>query len=337
MQNRLLFFILPLYVFFSLSFLALAQDSIELRFLCFEDKNECTVYADLLAQFSAENPAITVSLEVEAEADMQDRLRAGIEAGAPPDIARIADFDALAGHYLDLGAWLSEPAALAADFRAPYFAALRGHDNEDEGLYGYPDAADIVAPFVNVSAFETAGVELPAAGATWTDWLAALNLVAERADIAYALAVDNKDHRLVGPAMSLGASYFDAQGNFDLSEANLSGLRVFSQQLKDLMDAGKTPTDTLLGTGKSQAYFVAGETVMYICGNWKAESVAEEVGDSFDWAIVPNPACAGGGTGVAQATALVAFAATEQPAAVAQVFLSICCKRRSTPHFPPAR
>ena len=76
----------------------------------------------------------------------------------------------------------------------------------------------------------------------------------------------------------------------------------------------------LLGTGKSQEYFVRGETVMYICGSWKVEEVAAQVGDTFDWAIVPNPSGPGGGTGVALATWLVAEIVTDHPQAVAKVF-----------------
>ena len=86
------------------------------------------------------------------------------------------------------------------------------------------------------------------------------------------------------------------------------------------MEAGKTPADTLLGTGKSQDYFTRGETVMYICGSWKVEEVAAQVGDAFDWAIVPNPAGQDGGTGIAQLTGLVAFAETDYPKAVGKVF-----------------
>ncbi len=132
------------------------------------------------------------------------------------------------------------------------------------------------------------------------------------------LAVDNKDHRLVGPAMSLGARYFDEDGALTLA-ADV-GLRAFLQILNQLMELDRTPADTLLGTGKSQDYFVRGETVMYICGSWKVEEVAAQVGDDFEWAVVPNPAGPMGGTGVAKWTALAAFADTKQPAAVAKVF-----------------
>ena len=185
----------------------------------------------------------------------------------------------------------------------------------------FPDALGVVAPFVNTSLFEEAGVALPGEGASWDEWLAALSAVVEATDAPYVLSVDNKDHRLVGPAMSLGARYFDMDKQLlALPFPYTSGLRQFLQILFELMEDGKTPADTLLGTGKSQEYFVRGETVMYICGSWKAEQVAAQVGDDFAWAIVPNPSGPAGRTGVAEATALVALAQTEFPDAVAQVF-----------------
>lgn len=294
---------------------ALAHDTIALRFLCFNQGNECAVYNDLLARFSEENPDVTVAIDVANEAELAAQLNQQIEAGTPPDIARVSDLNALVGHYLDMRPLLMDGDALGANYRQAYLDALR--DGRDEAFYGYPDALGLIAPFVNVSLFEQAEVALPAEGASWDEWLAALEQVVEATDAHYVLSVDNKDHRLVGPAMSLGAEYFDEDGRLTLPAAD--GLRAFLQILHGLMEAGKTPADALLGTGKSQDYFARGETVMYICGSWKVEEVAAQVGDDFEWAIVANPA-GPGGAGVAQATAVVALAGTEHPEAVAKVF-----------------
>ena len=158
-MKKILFAILSLMALASLS---AAQASVSLRFLCFQDGNECDVYADLLARFSEMNPDISVSVDVVAEAEIHDRLSAEVAAGAAPDMARISDLDALSGHYLDLRPLLRDAAAFEASYPAPYFAALRGWE-AGEGLHGYPDALDMVAPFVNVSLFEGAGVALPGA------------------------------------------------------------------------------------------------------------------------------------------------------------------------------
>ena len=295
---------------------ALAQGAINLRFLCFNDGAECAVYEDLLARFSQANPGIRVAVEVADEAEIEARLSQGVNTGEAPDIARIKDFGALADHYLDLRPFLTNAESFSGGFQAPFLQAMRAGGGD--GIHGFPDALGLVAPFVNLSLFEQAGVAVPAEGASWDEWLAALDEVIAATDAPYALSVDNKDHRLAGPAMSLGARYFDADGALTLPDVD--GLRDFLQRLRGLMEAGKTPADVLLGTGKSQAYFVRGETVMYICGSWKVEEVAAQVGDAFEWAILPNPAGPGGGTGLAQATAVVALAQTAHPEAVAQVF-----------------
>lgn len=313
-RMSILFFFVAMQL--SLGSIVLAQDTAPLRFMCFQDGNECEIYADLLARISEDYPSIAVAVEVVAAEEVVPLLLAQVEAAEAPDIARVPDPGALAGHYLDLRPLLNEPELLQASFRSPYFAALRlGLD--DEGLYGYPDALGMVAPFVNVSLFEQAGVAVPADGASWDNWLEALDQVVAATDASYALAVDNKDHRLVGPAMSLGAHYFDELGHLTLPDDG--GLRSFLQILRGLMEEGNTPTDTLLGTGSSEAYFLRGETVMYICGSWKVEAVAAAVGSEFDWVIAPNPAGEVGGTGIAQSTSIVAFAGTDHPESVARV------------------
>ncbi len=314
-MRRYLLAILTLLALASAAGLTAAQDPVMLRFLCFQDRNECDVYADLLARFSDDSPHIRVAVDVVDEAQALEQLQTSRDADEPYDFARVSDLGMLAGQLLDLRPPLGE--ALTSTFRSAYFELLRHHP-ANTGIYAFPDALDMVAPFVNVSLFEQAGVALPDDGASWDEWLAALDEVVAATDASYVLSVDNKDHRLVGPAMSLGAEYFDEDGKLTLPDAD--GLRDFLEILHGLMEAGKTPDDTLLGTGKSQDYFVRGETVMYICGSWKAEEVAAQVGDDFEWAIAPNPSGPGGATGVGLATWLVAFNHTGRPDAVAQIF-----------------
>ncbi len=314
MKQALRYVMLPALVMLS-GAITLTQDAIELRFLCFNERNECEVYEDLLARYSQKNPGVTVAVDVANGAEIEAQLNERIKSGAAPDIARIADFDAQSGHYLDLRPFLRDAGAFAEGFQAPFLAAMRA--GAGDGIHGFPDTAAMVAPFVNVTLFDEAGVALPEAGSDWVQWLSALEEVEAKTGVAYLLAVDNKDHRLVGPAMSLGARYFDEDGALTLADD--LGLRAFLQILQQLLTLERTPADTLLGTGAAQDYFTRGETVMYICGSWKVEEVAAQVGGEFDWAIVPNPAGPAVSTGVAKATALVALATADQPEAVASV------------------
>ena len=306
----------------SLGATALAQDAAEINFMCYENGNECSVYEDLLSRFSEDNPGIIVNVDTVPYTTVRDQLRVQVEAGQAPDMARITDFAGMSGFYLDLRPLMDDPALLEENVPGAILAAFRAEGDED-GLYGFPDAATVTAPFVNATLFEQAGVDMPSDvmdEPSWEDWLAALDQVAGATGVQYSMAIDNKGHRFAGPAMSMGADFFDEDGNFDLADDE--GFRAFAMILKDLMDAGKTPAETWLGTSQYTSaadYFINVETVMYFSGSWQIGRFSADIGDAFDWMVVPNPYGPGGSTGVAGGAAIVGYAATEHPEAVAAV------------------
>ncbi len=292
-----------------------AQEVVELSFAWTEDGVDSAVMRDLLDRFEAENVDIRIRLDVRAESAIQER----IASGQAPDMARLSDVAAARGAYLDLRALLDDPAMLEDNFHPAIFDALRG-GSDDEGLYGFADQLSVTAPYINISAFEGAGVALPSdvmEEPSLDDWLVALDEVAGATGIPYLLSVDNRDHRLLGPAMRMGAVFLDDDGNLNLPDDE--GLRSFLELLKGLLDEGSVPEDTLLGAGRSEGYFARGDALMYICASGKAESVAQQIGDGFDWVIAPNPHGAAGNTGFASLSAVVAFASTEHPQAAARV------------------
>ena len=301
---------------------ALAQDAVEISFMCYENGNECSVYDDLLSRFSEANPGITVIVDTVPYTTVRDQLRVQVEAGQAPDMARITDFAGMAGFYLDLRPLMEDPSLLEDNVPAAILESFRA-EGDMSALHGFPDAATVTAPYVNATLFEQAGVALPSDEMdepTWDDWLAALDEVAQATGIQYSMSIDNKGHRFAGPAMSLGADFFDDEGNFDLEGDE--GFRAFAMILKDLMDAGKTPAETWLGTSQysgAQDYFVNVEAVMYFSGSWQIGRFSDEIGDAFDWVVVPNPYGPGGSTGVAGGAAIVGYAQTEHPQEVAMV------------------
>ncbi|MDE2820765.1 MAG: extracellular solute-binding protein [Chloroflexota bacterium] len=321
-MKRFTALVLLIAVALSLGAAALAQEAVEISFMCFQNGNECEVYDDLLSRFSEDNPGIVVSVDTVPYSTVRDQLRVQVEAGQAPDMARITDLAGMAGAYLDLRPYLSAPSAIEDNFPGPILASLRP-EGDDSGLYGYPMEAGITGPYVNKTLFDQAGLDMPSDvmdEPTWDDWLAALIEVAEATGVPYAMSIDNKGHRFAGPAMSLGANFFDDEGNFDLADDE--GFRAFAMILKDLMDAGKTPAETWLGTSQysgAEDYFINVETVMYFSGNWQIGRFAADIGDAFDWVVVPNPYGPGGSTGVAGGAGLVGYAQTEHPEEVAKV------------------
>jgi len=177
----------------------------------------------------------------------------------------------------------------------------------------------VTGPYVNLTLFEQAEVDLPAEDATWEDWTEATKAVAEATGVQFAISVDRTGHRYAGPALSMGAVLIDEDGNFMVNEP---GFGAFAEVIKGWHDDAVTPTEVwLVGDSLNSCidFFKSGDLVMCMSGSWQINGVASDVEDAFDWAVVPNPTGEGGSTGVAGGGAVVAFADTEYPEEVAKL------------------
>lgn len=285
----------------------MAQDAIEIRFTCYQDGTECDVYSDLLDRFMADNPDIVVEIETVPYQFILESLPVNVEVGEGPNIARITNYPGFAEYYLDMRPYMEDPALIEDNFNAVPINAFRA-GGEGDALHGFPDAVTATAPYVNATLFEQAGVELPGEGATWEDWAAALEEVRDATGVTYGFTIDNRGHRFAGPAMSMGAQFFDADGNFAL--AGDEGFAAFAEMLKGWLDSGFSPTETWAAGDAyvaADAYFRNADTVMYFSGSWQVGGFAANIGDAFDWVVVPNPTGPGGSTGVAGGAGIAAF------------------------------
>jgi alpha-1,4-digalacturonate transport system substrate-binding protein len=283
----------------------------EIRFMYYADGIEADVMQPLLDAFMAENPEITVVLDVVPYDTIDQQLPVQVETGEGPDLARITNFGVYDGKLLDLRSYLEDPAYYEANFPAPILEAM--------GYGGFPDALTVTGPFVNKTLFDQAGVEVPGEGTTWEEWTEITKQVAEATGVQYAISVDRTGHRFAGPAMSMGATLIDAEGNFTV---DTPGFRSYAELLNSWHEEGVTPTEVwLVGDSLNNCidYFKSGDLVMCMTGSWMINGVANDVGDAFDWVVVPNPSGDGGSTGVAGGAGLVAFADTEHPQHVAKL------------------
>jgi alpha-1,4-digalacturonate transport system substrate-binding protein len=287
------------------------MEAVELRFTYYADGVEADVIQPILDAFMAENPDIKVVLDVVPYATIDEQLPVQVETGEGPDLARITNFAAFKGKLLDLRNYLSDAAYYQANFPTPILEAL------DYG--GYPDAFTVTGPYVNKTLFDQAGIEMPGEGATWADWTEATTAVAEATGTQYAISIDRTGHRFAGPAMSMGATLIDSSGNFTV---DTPGFRSFAETLKGWHEEGITPSEVwLVGDSLNNCidWFKSADLVMCMTGSWQLNGVANDVGDAFDWVVVPNPTGDGGSTGVAGGSAVVAFADTEHPEAAAKL------------------
>ena len=287
------------------------MEPVELRFAYYADGVEADVMQPLLDTFMEQNPDITVVLDVVPYDTIDQQLPIQVETGEGPDLARITNFAAFSGQLLDLRMYLEDSDYYEANFPAPVLEAL--------GYGGFPDAYTVTGPFVNKTLFEQAGIEMPGAGASWADWTAATTAVAEATGTQYAISIDRTGHRFAGPAMSMGATLINADGNFTV---DTPGFRTFAETLNGWHEAGVTPSEVwLVGDSLNNCidWFKSADLVMCMTGSWQINGVAADVGDAFDWVVVPNPTGDGGTTGVAGGSAVVAFADTEYPEEVGRL------------------
>lgn len=288
-----------------------APEVVELRFMYYADGNEADVMQPLLDQFMAENEDITVILDVVPYQNIDEQLPVQVEAGEGPDLARITNFAAFQGKLLDLRDWVSNPDYYTANFPAPILEAM--------GYGGFPDAVTVTGPYVNKTLFDQAGIEIPGEGTTWEEWTDLARQVAEATETQYAIGIDRTGHRIAGPAMSMGATLIDDNGDFTI---DTQGFRDFVELLKSWQDEGLMPQELWL-TGDSMNncvdWFKPGDMVMCMSGSWQINGLAADVDNAFDWVVVPNPTGVGGSTGVAGGSAVAAFAATEHPEAVTKL------------------
>jgi alpha-1,4-digalacturonate transport system substrate-binding protein len=318
---------LVLFCLFALNASAQATP-VEIHFLFYCDRLECDVMRDLLDRFEEANPDIVVDMEVVPYNTIRSELVQIIESGEAPDIARVTGLAIYRGNYLDLRPYLDEETATFWDENFPEAAlSVMRDDPESNALHGFPDSLTVSAPFVNRTMFDGAGIALPSEvldEPTWEDWTTAAAEVAEfwssEETPVWAIAMDRSGHRFAGPALSMGATFFDEDGNLTVDS---EGFRAAAEMLYGWHEDGLSPDNVWLdaGTGYAQAadIFAAGQLVMYMSGSWQLGRFADDASINFTWEVVPNPSGEGGSTGMPGGANIVAFNQTEHPEEVARV------------------
>jgi alpha-1,4-digalacturonate transport system substrate-binding protein len=298
------------------------DDVVTLRMTYYRDGNEDVVMEDLLERFHAENPDIRVELDVvDYRTGILESLPLQLEAGTGPDMARVTNLGGLAEYYLDMTPYLEDTAYWEENF-GPFLAWLRPAGDED-GIYGFQTQLTVTGPYINRTLFEQAGVPIPSDesdSVTWAEWAEATSQVADELGLEFPMAMDRSGHRFAGPAISMGAQYFDEEGNPVLTD---EGFVETANMLVDWHDEGVMLPDVWAGGSGGYAsgleFFVNGQIVMLMSGSWQINNMTTQVGDLFDWQVVPNPCGPGGCTGMPGGAAVVALAQTEHPEEVTRV------------------
>lgn len=295
--------------------LALPVSAAELNLMISDVDKKAGVVEDFTKRYTEANPDVTIKLNLVAYSVIREQLAGQLEAKTGPDLAFVTNLGGLHEYYADL-----TPHVDAAAWEEAYGAVLPWYRaGNPGGIYAFHTEMTVTGPYVNLTMFEEAGVDVPAPGATWDDWAEATAMVMDKTGSYAGMIMDRSGHRMAGPAMSYGAKYFDADGKLLVDE----GYMNFAQKMVDWHESGLMPAD--IWPAVSGAKYANGNEMFfnedvpfYMSGSWNVGNVQANVGDKFDWTVVPVP-CGPAGCGVMPGGAgLVAFEQTENAAEAAK-------------------
>ena len=290
-----------------------AVNSAEIKFICYQDGNECEVMQELSSKWSA-STGHTINMEVVGYEVIREQLLTQVEGGEAPDMMRITNLGGFAPHLLDLSPYVD-----GAYWEKNYGAVLpwARRDGDTTGIYNWPTQLTVTGPYVNVTMFEDAGVDMPEEGATWDDWADALRQVKSELGLTAGLALDRTAHRWAGPAFSYGAK-FEKDGKPILVD---EGFRKFSEVFvgwhkEGLMPAEGWPAGSGTAYKNAAPLFLDGTVAMHMSGSWMLGNYSKNITD-FEWKVVPIPCGTGGCGAMPGGASLSGWKGTKNPEAVA--------------------
>src|SRR5512146_1690919 len=146
---------------------------VEISMMMWGDPAELEVWNQIVADFQAINPNITVKVEVSDWDSYWTKLKTLLSAGTPPDVFAMdaplyLDYQSR-GVLLNLQPYLDKNAGM---LDGVYPQTLEAYKTPD-GMYGLPRDFQTVVLFYNKDMFDAAGVAYPTANWTYDDLRAA--------------------------------------------------------------------------------------------------------------------------------------------------------------------
>ena len=289
----------------------------EITVVCDDLGFGCNTMQPVADQFMQENPGKTVNLEIVPYQSMVESLLVQLASGEGPDAAIVTDLGGLSRYYLDLSPYV-DAAAFNENFEQT-LQWLRGGDAESTAINGMPTSLTVNGGYVNLTLFEQAGIPVPEEGATWEEWAEATRQVAEATGTDFAMEMDRSGHRFASLAISYGAEMVNDEGKPVVD----AGLRAAIEQFVAWHENGTMPMDLWGAVGGAThrelfSDFLNANTVLYFGGSWTLSQMDQEVGDLFDWKVIPAPCGPSSCTVMPGGGALVAFRHSDQPALVGE-------------------
>lgn len=272
---------------------AQAQAQTNLVFAYWGDPAELPPFVEIVAQYEASHPDVTIEVQHAPWSGYFTRLDAQLAAGAGPDVFFITNVPAYAArNQLEpLDQWIAKTDFPIADFNVE---ALQIH-SLDGKLYSIPRDNDTNALYFNKAAFDAAGLEYPTAEWDWDDLRdAALALTTRDGNrvARYGLATESNDWpRWI---IQNGGDVFDNPLKPTKFTMDQPAAEEAVQFLGDLINVDRVMPSYQEAnqSGGTTQLFLGQQAAMVITNAARLGSFADA---DFEWAVAPLPS---GRTGI---------------------------------------
>jgi multiple sugar transport system substrate-binding protein len=270
------------------------EEDAAIQLMLFGDPVETQGYQAMIAAFSAKVPGITVNLTPVADQDeLLAKLSTAFAGDSPPDtfLINYRKYGLFAGQDAlePVQSYLDDSEAISEDEYAP--AALDAFRFDGETLTCMPQNVSSLSVYYNVDMFEQAGVELPTAGWTWDDFLAAAKTLTTGGN--YGVGVEPSLIRVAPFVWSNGGEVVDDP----VEPTTLAFDDPKAQEALDFfldlqLEHGVVPPQREELSEDSESRFLNGTLGMFLDSR-KAVPTLRTIED-FEWDVAPLPVAPGG-------------------------------------------
>lgn len=279
---------------------ATAQEPVELLVWDqFTDPTESEVVDQIYADFTEQNPNITIRREVVQTQQMQQTANTALASGTGPDVIF---YDAGAGY---AGVLAEAGLITPLDAMAEQYGWLDrfpeqtlGATSIDGTLYGLPLQVDLIGMYYNQTLLEQEGFAIPQT----VEELKTLCQEASDAGYVPMAFADNPGWQafhqfsmmttnMIGPD-ALQALLYENQGSWDSPEI----VEAINTYFVELKDAGCFSEDAnALTQDDALAMFLSGQSLMFPTGSWEIQNfTGEQVPEGTEITMMPFPEPEGG-------------------------------------------
>ncbi len=248
-----------------------SSEAQEIEFWTMQLQPQFTDYFNqLIADFEAANPGVTVRWVDVPWSDMQSKILTAVSAGTAPDVVNLnPDFASqLAGR----NAWMPLDGAIAPDVRDDYLPKIWQASTLNEQSFGIPWYLATSITIYNTDLLQQAGLTDPPA--TYEELATAAEQIKESTgNYAYFVTFVPEDSAEVMQSfVQMGAELVDADGN---AAFNTPAGRAVFQYWTDLYQQELLPRDVLTqGHRRAIELYQSGETAILTSGPHFLDTIA---------------------------------------------------------------